>query len=303
MIETVLNWLQVGLLIGLIYAPITLGLSWTFRLMNYPDLTCEGSFMLSGAVSIAMLNLTGNLGISIFCGILSAGLAGCLTALLHVQLRISRLLSGIVSWAILYSITIRVLGGLSNLSAKKPTLFTKLNPTSSSNIELMIAIVGVALITGIAIYIANIRWGRITRAFGDQQWFSVGLGFSPKLIFVVGLFVGNSLIGTGGVLVCHFKGVFDINMSTGVLIAGLASLVMGEAVFSSKRVWQHILTVICGTIIYNLAIGAFYYDWGIGLEKIFQPSDVRLVSGLMLLIPAALVARKRNKFKLFASEW
>lgn len=303
MVDTLIAWLEVGLLVGLLYAPISIGLSWAFRFMNYPDLTCEGSFMISGAICISILNKTGNIFLSVICGILAAGIAGCFTAFLHVYLKVSRLLSGIVAWAILYSLSVRVLSGLSNMSANKPTIFNKFNAQSSSVNELLIAAFIVALTTCIAMFAGASRWGRVTRAFGDQPWFCVGLGLSPKMITIVGLAITNALVGIGGILVCHFRGVFDINMGSGILISGLAALVIGEAVSNSKHVWQHFLAVIIGTIIYNLAIGVFYFDWGIGLEKVFYPSDVRLVSGLMLLVPAVIVARKRNRYKLFASEW
>ena len=301
--STLQSWIEVGVLVGLLYAPVTLGLMWAFRSMNYPDLTCEGSFMISGAVSIAVLNGTGSITLAIITGIGSSAIAGCLTACLHVYLRISRLLSGIITWALLFSVTIRILGGLSNLAAKRPTFFTVLNPDSSARVELGIAFAMVSILSGIVILVANSRLGRVMRAFGDQPRFSVGLGYSSKILTILGLTTANALIGASGVVLCHFRQVCDVNMSMGVLIAGLASLVIGEAVFDSKKIWQYTLTVVAGTIIYNLAISAFYFEWGIGLEKIFIPSDVRMISGLLLLIPAAIIARKRSRYKLFASEW
>jgi len=303
MLNTLWSWLEVGLLVGLLYSPVTFGLAWAFRLMNYPDLTCEGTFMVAGAISIAVLNSTGSILLSILVGVCAGAIAGSLTACLQVYLRVSRLLSGIITWALLYSVTIRILGGLSNLAAEGPTAFTAMNPRSSAGIELAIALVASLCLGGTAIAIASTRWGRATRAFGDQPWFSVSLGFSSKTLTFLGLATANAFIAAGGVLLCHFRRVCDVNMSMGVLIAGLASLVIGEAVFDAKRIWQHILAVLAGTIIYNLAISAFYFDWGIGLERIFLPSDVRMVSGLMLLVPAAIVARKRRRYRLFSSEW
>ena len=113
-----LSWLQVGVLVGLLYAPVTLGLIWSFRVMNYPDLTCEGTFMFSAAVSIMVLNWTGSIFLSVMLAVLSGLVAGAVTACLRVYLRVSPLLSGIITWAILYSLTIRVLGGLSNVPAR-----------------------------------------------------------------------------------------------------------------------------------------------------------------------------------------
>jgi putative ABC transport system permease protein len=259
--------------------------------------------MISGAVSIAVLNATGNILLAMLSGIIAGAISGCFTACLHVHFRVSRLLSGVITWALLYSITIRTLGGLSNLEAKGPTFFTALNAHSSETVEFVIVSIASLLLVVIAIAAATSHWGRVSRAFGDQPWFAVGLGFSPKTLTILGLALANTFIGVGGVLLCQFREVCDVNMSAGVLVAGLASLVMGEAVFNTRKIWQYIITVSIGSIIYNLAITAFYFDWGIGLEKVLLSSDVRFVSGLMLLIPAVLVAQRRSRYKLFTSEW
>lgn len=301
--DTFISWLAVGVLVGMLYAPLTLGLAWAFRIMNYPDLTCEGTFMFSGAVSIVVLNSSNSLMLAVFCGIISAAIAGFFTAFLNVYLKISRLLSGIITWSILYSVTIRVLGGFSELHATKPTIFTAINKSSSANVELGIALTATFLITLITIVTAKSRWGRITRAFGDQPWFSVGLGFSSKKLTILGLIGANILIGMSGILLCHFRELCDVNMSMGVLISGLAALVIGEAIYDAKGISGYIVILVIGTIIYNLSIGAFYFNWKIGLEKIFFPSDVRLFTGLMLLIPSAIIARKLRRYRLFASEW
>ena len=303
MINTLSSWLEVGLLVGLLYAPVTLGLSWSFRLMNYPDLTCEGTFIFSGALSIAILNSTGNIFLSVLTGIIIGAIAGAVTAIIHVYFRVSRLLSGIVTWAVLYSVTIHLLGGVSNLAAKHPTLFVALNPNNSSRTELFIAVMTILVLGAIYATISQSRWGRVMRAFGDQPWFAISLGFSPNSLTIIGLTISNMFIAAGGVLLCQFRGVSDVNMGVGVLIAGLASLVLGEAIVGSRRVWQHMLTVVAGTILYNLAIGAFYFDWGVGLGKMLLPSDVRMVGGFLLLIPAAIVARRLGRYKLFSSDW
>jgi putative tryptophan/tyrosine transport system permease protein len=303
MVSTIISWLEVGILVGLLYSPVTIGLAWAFRMLNYPDLTCEGTFVLSGAVSIVVLNSTGSVVLAYAGAVVCGMLAGILTACLHVYFKVSKLLSGIISWAILYSLTIRLLGGLSSLRATSSTLFKTINSSNYYLTELAISLSATGLIITLAILLGRSRWGRVTRAAGDQMWFTTSLGYSSTLITLSGLAVANTFIGFGGALICHHRGVCDVNMGMGLLVSGLASTVLGEAVFSARSVWQHIVVVIGGTILYNLAISACYFDWGIGLEKLFLPSDVRLVSGLLLLIPSAVVARKVSRYKLFTSEW
>jgi putative ABC transport system permease protein len=168
---------------------------------------------------------------------------------------------------------------------------------------MLTALTASAAVTIFVIFAGRTRWGRAMRAFGDQPWFTSSLGLSPNAMAFGGLGIANALVGAGGVLVCHFRHVCDINMNVGVLVSGLAAVMIGEAVFNAKRMWQHALSAVCGTILYNMAVGLLYFDWGLGLEKFFVANDVRLVSGLMLLFPAALVARKRRRYRLFASEW
>jgi putative tryptophan/tyrosine transport system permease protein len=303
MVSTLTSWLEVGFLVGVLYSPVTIGLAWAFRILNYPDLTCEGTFILSGAVSIVVLNSTGSVVVAFCAASLCGILAGVLTGCLHVYLRVSRLLSGIISWAILYSLTIRVLGGTSSLRASSLTLFKAANSGNSALVEVIIAVCAAGVLLTCAIMLGRSRWGRVTRAAGDQSWFTTSLGYSPVATTLGGLAVANAFIGFGGGLICHHRGVCDVSMGTGLLVAGLASMVLGEAVFNARHVWQHMIVVVAGTVLYNLAISAFYFDWGIGLQTVLLPSDVRFVSGLLLLIPAAIVARRSGRYRLFASEW
>jgi putative ABC transport system permease protein len=183
------------------------------------------------------------------------------------------------------------------------TLFKAANSGNSALAEVTIAVCATGVLLTLAVMLGRSRWGRVTRAAGDQLWFTTSLGYSPATITLGGLAVANAFIGIGGGLICHHRGVCDVNMGSGLLVAGLASMVLGEAVFNARHVWQHLIVVVAGTVLYNLAISAFYFDWGIGSGNLLLPSDVRLVSGLLLLIPAAIVARRSGRYRLFASEW
>lgn len=303
MAETLLSWLEVGFLVGLLYAPVAIGLAWSFRILNYPDLTCEGTFILSGALSIVVLNNTGSTLLAVLSAIAAGVLSGGLTAVINLHFKVSRLLSGIISWAILYSITIRLLGGMSNIRAQSPTLFNNFNSNNTEHADLLIALVATLLATIVAVLLSISRWGRLVKASGDQPWFVTSLGLSQSTITLAGLALANGFIGYAGAVVCQYRGICDVNMGAGILIAGLAAVILGEAVINARRVSQHIASVVCGAIFYNLAISAFYFDWGIGLESLFLPSDVRFFSGLLLLIPAAIVARRNGRYRLYSSEW
>ena len=303
MFETISAWISVSILVGLLYAPVTLGLAWSFRYINYPDLTCEGTFIISGAISMLVLNITNCLFLSITAGIISGFLAGAFTGFIHLYLKVSRLLSGIITWSILYSLSIRIMSGLANIPAKTRTLFQILNPQEDRLFEFMYVSLILIIIFLVFLCFAYSRIGRLNRVLGDQYTYPISLGYSPKPLMIIGLMFSNSMYAICGIIVSQYRQVFDINMGSGVLIAGLASLVLGESLFASKKIWQHSLLVIIGSIVYNLAIGAFYFDWGVEYLKYLISSDVRLIGGVLILCSAVIVARKSLRYKMFSSEW
>jgi putative tryptophan/tyrosine transport system permease protein len=298
-----LSWLEVGLLVGLLYSPIALGLSWSFRTLNYPDLSCEGTFVFAGASAVAVLNHTHSVVLSILSALLCGGAAGALTACFNLIFGVSRLLSGIITWGVLYSLAIRIMGGLSNLPTADGTVFSLLGGDESIFRQLVLAAGATAAVYLIIVAISRSRFGRTSRALGDQAWFVVSMGISPRILQTAGLAFSNAIIGLGAALVVHYREVCDINMATGLLVSGLAAMILGEAVVNARTVAGHLASVIVGSIVYNLAISAFYYDWPFSLGQILMPSDVRLVSALLLLISASIVSKFRSQYKLYASEW
>jgi putative ABC transport system permease protein len=290
-------------LVSLLYAPVTIGLAMAFRTLNFPDLTCEGSFMFGGAVSLFALEAGCPASLSITGGVIGGFAAGALTAALHTHLKVSRLLSGIITSAILYSVTIHLLSGQANRRVTRATIFDAPRIGSLDLTNLFVAGVVAVLALAFCWALYRSRLGRILRALGDQQLFCVSLGRNPKAYLIVGLGLANALIALAGATLVHFKRVCDVNMGFGVLVAALAGLVLGETVYSAKSVWTHSAMCLVGTGIYNVALGAFYFDWGIGIERFILPSDVRLVTGLLLIVPAVILLRVRRRYRLFNSSW
>jgi len=299
--EIMLSWLYVGLLVGLLYSPITIGLGWSFRYLNYPDLTCEGSFVFAGSASILILNQTNNIALSIAIRVLSGFFAGLFTSVLHLRFNVSKLLSGVITWSVLYSISIHILGGVSNRVAEKKTIFEYVN--DSPALELLITLIFIVLASFFYLLVAYSKWGRLIRSLGDQYNYPTSLGYSPQLLTAIGLGFSNALIGFGASLLVHFRGIIDVNMGSGLLIGGLASLVLGETTFNVSNKWQHMVLLIFGAIMYNLAIGAFYFNWGVNIDDLFLPSDVRMMGGLLILASAWILSKRKGRYKLFASDW
>lgn len=303
MFESLLALLEVSLFVALLYTPITFGLAISFRLLNYPDLTCEGSFMLGGAVALVFLQENTISWLSLPTAFLLGVLAGIFTNSIHAYLKVSRLLSGIITSAIAYSLTIRFFSGKANAKAANNTIFEYLDPNNTELGEFVIVTIVVLVIFILLSILFKHHTGRILYALGDDENFVTSLGYNPKILMAIGLGISNGIIGLCGGLIGHHKAVFDVNMGFGILIGGLASLVLGETVFAAKKLWQHLVICFVGTWLYNIAIGALYFKWNISIEDFLYPSDVRMVAGILLLVPALLLRNSKGRYRLFKSEW
>jgi len=290
-------------LVTLLYAPVTIGLAVAFRLLNYPDLTCEGSFIVGGALSFVALQAGLPPILSLVVALVGGMAAGAFTGWLHTQLRVSRLLSGIITAAILYSLTMRLLGGRANRWIATGTVFDTIHLKNTSIGDFIVAGLIAYLVLVLCAFLYVSHFGRVLRALGDQEWFCVSLGKNPATLLIAGLSISNALIALSGAILMQFKHVCDVNMGSGVLISALAGLVLGETVHSARSVWGHTVMCVVGTGIYNIALGAFYFDWELGIERFILPSDVRLVTGLLLIIPALILLRVKGRYRLFNSSW
>ena len=238
--------------------------------------------------------------LGVAAGVIAGAAAGAFTGLIHVRCGVSRLLSGFVTTAICYSLSIRMLGGRSNLRISRPTLYDRWNPSNTGVADLTITLIALLLLLVLLAFAYRSRFVRILRAFGDTPWFCVTIGKNPRTYLVAGLAIANSIIAFGGAMVSQYKRICDVNMSFGVLLAGLAALVVGETVYASRSMIGHALVCVLGSFVYNLALGLFYFGlWG----KEFIPSDVRLVTGLMLVVPSLIAGRLLPRYRLFSSEW
>ena len=289
--------------VALAYAPVTIALGLAFRVANYPDLTAEGAFMLAGACAVAVQNMSGNPLVSVAAGLLAGAMAGMLTAAAHTVFGVSKLLSGLITTAIAYSVALRVLGGRANavMQDGSPLLRGEHTPSRVTIIAALLA-VGTVIYLGIW-WLFRSRAGKHLRAFGDSSRFAESLGTSPRIMIFLALSVSGALIGTAGSIQAHLNGAFDVNMAFGILVSGLASLVLGEAMFTTRSISAFFATCFVGTWFYCLAVGAFYFLTGNNRLSFFTESDVRLITGLILLGATTLTRRAPAKYRLFASEW
>jgi putative ABC transport system permease protein len=274
-----LNILTVALLQGFEYGLVTLGVMLSFRVIRFPDLTIEGSFPLGGAITAILIAK----GISPIFGVgvsLLAGFAaGVLTGVLNTKFKISKLLSGLLVMTILFSINLRIMGRSNIPLLYFQTLLTpieKILPKSSLPLILFFFVVILASKWLVDKFLCT-ELGLALRATGDNEQMIKSLGVDTDWTNILGLGMANALIALSGSLVTQDQGFADISMGVGVMVTGLAAMIIGETLLRPKNMWWLSTAMIIGTIVY-------YFVISLGLRLGLAPTDLKLATGLMVAL-------------------
>ena len=300
-----LNMLLNALSQGLLWGVMAIGVFITFRILNYADLTAEGSFTLGAGVAARLIMAEGMDPLAGTLLAAAAGMgAGAVTGFLHTVLRIPPLLSGILAMTGLYSVNLRVMG-LPNIPLLRgtETLITRTAglPPVGRAIELLGVTerLGAAIVLGILVLAAvifvlklffNTELGYVVRATGDNEAMAKAQGVNTRRMKVLGLLVSNACIALSGALVFQFQGFADVGMGIGVIVVALASVIIGEVIFSNKNDYRVFMAVVLGSILYRILI-AVVLTLGV------NPNDFRLFSAL-ILATALSVPLVREKLRL-----
>lgn len=276
---------------GLLYALVALGLYISFRVLGLADLTVDGSFTLGAAVA-AVLTLAGHPWLGLVASLAAGALAGLVTALLQTKLKVQSILAGIITMTGLYSINLRVMGGRSNLALLRSdtpfTLFGSLGlgPWSKVLFALMLALVVCLLL---ALFLRT-RLGLSVRATGDNAAMVSASSINPQFTTAVGLMVANSLVALSGALVAGYQKFADISMGTGMVVIGLASLIIGEVLLGAARrpsVARGLAAALVGGVIYWLIIA-------LALSSSLSAGDLKLVSAVIVACSISWPALKNG---------
>lgn len=265
---------------GLIYGVLVLGLLISYRILNIPDLTVDGSFPLGAAVSAVLLTRGVNPWLALFLSLLAGMLAGLSTGLLNVKLKISYLLSGIVVMTMLYSVNL-VIAGRSNLPLFDMDTIFNSGPASGipqtiGAYRLRTLIVSLILIVIVKLFLdfyLQTRQGLLLRSAGSNQQLVIGVGRDPGMVRVLGFVIGNGLVALSGGILAQQQGFFELSMGTGQMVNGIASLIIGVLLFKKSNRIKLTTQVIIGSIIYkalitlaiNLGLGANFLKLGQGI--------------------------------------
>ncbi|MGE5508380.1 MAG: ABC transporter permease [Chitinophagales bacterium] len=274
---------------GLAFGLMSLGVYLTFRVLDFPDLTVDGSFALGGALAAALLVA----GVGPVPATLAAGLAGVLagavTGLLHTRLHISGLLSGILTMTALYSINLRVMGRANVPLLMQPTLFTALEKWSAGGFAQLLLLVPLAG-AGVLLLVAFLRTeiGLILRATGDNQQMVRSIGSSTDGAQVLGLSLANGLVALSGAVIAQQQGFADVGMGVGTIVAGLASVIVGEAVLRPRGLASRVLAAVAGSILYRGVVA-------VALQLGFAPTDLKLVTAVIVVVALGAPALAKTR--------
>lgn len=301
---------------GIIYAIMAIGVYLSFRVLDFPDLTVDGSFVTGGAVSAIIIVNGVNPIIATVCALFAGFAAGCVTGLIHTFGKINALLSGILMMIALYSINLRIMGK-SNVSLLNiDTTFTGVTDVSnSSGVDaffnqiltmvglgdrlpttwgiLILMIIVTFLIKFLTDRFLQTEIGLAIRATGDNKRMIRSLSANTNMTIIIGLGLSNAMVALSGSLVAQQGGFADVSMGIGMIIIGLASVIIGEALFGTKTIARTTTAVIFGAIIYRIVVTlALRVDF-------LQPGDMKLITAtiviLALILPKVVEASKEKK--------
>lgn len=296
---------------GLFWAILAFGIYITFRILNFADMTCEGSFATGGSVCallVAVFNW--NPFLSLIVATLAGMAAGAITGLLHTKLKIPSILAGILTMISLYSINLRIMGQSNTPFLRdKSTIITLIKDLlppakelgmKDSTLQILVVIVlGVlfsALMIGFLYWFFGTEIGCAIRATGNNEAMVRAQGGNTNKYIIIGLVVSNGLIALSGALVAQGQGYADVTMGVGAIVIGLASIIIGEVIFHKKISFAHkLIAIIVGSIIYRIIIALVLY---LGLDT----SDLKLLTAIVVAIALSIPVLRKKKVVVIQEE-
>ncbi|XOS91736.1 ABC transporter permease [Brevibacillus laterosporus] len=286
---------------GLLFAVMALGVYLTFRILNFPDLTVDGSFALGGAMAATLITEGTHPVLATFAATGVGALAGAFTGVLTTKGKINGLLAGILTMIALYSINLRIMGKSNVPLLRETTLysiaqdmsipdFTVNGITFFSGVALLF-LMGILILKGVLDYFLHSDVGLDLRATGDNPTMIRSYGVGTDGTLIMGLALSNALVALSGALIAQYQGFGDVNMGIGMIIIGLASVIIGEVIVGDKSIMRATLAVIIGSLLYRFVIA---YALKIGLS----PGDMKLITALLVIVALTLpnVLRGMNKY-------
>ena len=276
---------------GVLWGLMTLGVYITFKILDFPDMTVDGSFALGGAVSAILIVKGVNPWLSLLPAILAGMIAGSITGMLHTKIKIPGILAGILTMIALYSVNIRIMGQANTSLLGENTVITILNSMIGGSMNTLALVIG--LIVSIII-ISVLYWffGTELGSAGNNEYMVRALGTNTDTMKIIGLMVSNGLVALSGAFVAQSQGYADVGMGQGTIVIGLASIIIGEVVFGNRFNFAYKLgAVVGGSVIYRIIIAVV-------LQLGMKSTDLKLFTAIIVAVALAIpVFAKKSKVK------
>ena len=301
----IVSWLwniQSGATLGIIWGIMGLGLYLTYRVLNYADLTVDGSLTLGGAISAVYVAAGVQPIVAILLATVGGMIAGLVTAFLHTKLRIPDLLAGILTQFALYTVNLRIMGKSNFGLLNQITIFSQLKDMGipSKWVGLIVGLVFAVILIILVYCFFGTEIGCALRATGNNPDMVKAMGGNTKVYITLGLIVGNGLVAMSGGMLAQYQGYADINMGVGTIVIGLASIMIGEVLFSKRTYFHRLAGVIIGSVVYRIII-AIVLRISMNSNFIFKitADDMKLITAVIVifaLIAPNMKARVLSKF-------
>lgn len=269
---------------SLIFAIMVLGVYISFRILNFPDMTVDGTFPLGAAISAKLLTLGVNPYLTLLVALVAGAAAGAVTGLIHVKLKVKDLLAGILVMTALYSVNLRVMGKSNIPLFEEDNIF-------NTEYSMMITIVVLILISKFLLdYLLKTKFGFALKALGDNENLIVSLGLNEEKYKIYGLMIANAFVAFSGAVLAQYQGFADVGMGTGIIVIGLASIIIGDTLFGKRRRLAGTTIVIIGSVLYR---GVIAVTLSMGMDA----SDLKLITSVIVIIILWIQKQKDKRRK------
>lgn len=280
---------------GLIYGILALGVYITYKILDFPDLTVDGSFPLGAAVSAALITRGTNPFLTLLAAFISGAAAGICTGLIHVKGKVRDLLSGVIMMTALWTVNLRIAGTSNVPLFSKETIFKneflenflpeKMKPYGTLLVICVLTLAAKLLLD----FYMNTKSGFLLRAAGDNDRFVTALARDEGNVKILGLAIANGLISFSGAIFCQEERVFEISMGTGAIVIGLASVIIGTGVFRKASFVKATTAVILGSVFYKACTAVAMRN--------FEPMDMKFITAALFLIILLISMERKKKVK------
>lgn len=282
---------------GLIYGIMALGVYITYKILDFPDLTVDGSFPMGAAIAAALISRGVNALLTLPICFLAGALVGILTGVIHVKLKVRDLLSGIIMMTALYTVNLRIAGRANLPIYNKETIFhnavlDKIFPESLEGVKVVFIILLITLVSKYLLdWYLSTKSGMLLRAVGDNERIITSLGVDKGLIKIIGLAIANGLVALSGCVFAQQQRYFDISMGTGTMVIGLASVIIGTSLFKKVTFLRVTSSVLVGSVLYKGCVA-------LAIRLGFESTDLKLITSTLFLLILVLGMERKRKVKV-----